>query len=109
MADKCELLTDLYCLIDEAGSAEQEVACRVTYIFQPGCGAYTPRGEYAPTEPPEPDMVEDVTIEVQTGEDEMRRPIWAPLRPRALHDKLAAQYEDKPDGLIEHAKEREAA
>ena len=109
MGTKCELLTDLYCLIDEAGSAEQEVACRVTYTFQPGCGAYTPRGEWAPTEPPEPDMVEDVSIDVMAGEDNQGRPIWEPLRPRALHDKLAREYEDKPEGLIEHAQERRVA
>jgi hypothetical protein len=109
MAVKCELVTDLYCLIDEAGAAEQEVACRITYTFQPGRPAYTPRGEWAPIDPPEPDAVEDVTIYVQAGEDEMRRPMWEPLRPRSLHDKLAAQFEEKPEGLIEHAKEREAA
>lgn len=109
MGVKCHLYTDLYCLIDEAGSAEQEVACRITYTFQPGRPAYTPRGEWAPTEPPEPDMVEDVSIDVRTGEDELRRPIWEPLRPRYLHDLLARQYEEKPDGLIEHAKEREVA
>jgi hypothetical protein len=109
MGVKCELVTDLYCLIDEAGAAEQEVACRITYTFQPGRPAYTPRGEYAPIDPPEPDAVEDVTIEVMAGEDDLRRPIWEPLRPRALHDKLAAQYEQQPEGLIEHAKERVAA
>jgi hypothetical protein len=109
MARKHELLTDLYLLIDEAGGAEQEVACRVTYTFQPGCGAYTPRGEYAPTEPPEPDMVEDVTIEVMAGEDEQRRPIWQRLAPAALHGRLARHFEEHPEGLIEHAKERRAA
>ena len=109
MAAKCQLLTDLYCLIDEAGGAEQEITCRVSYTFHPGRRAYTPRGEYAPIDPPEPDTVEDVEIEVMVGEDDKRRPIWEPLRPRVLHDKLAAEFEAHPEGLIAHAKEREAA
>jgi hypothetical protein len=109
MAHKCELLTDLYLLIDEAGGAEQEVACRVTYTFQPGCGAYTPRGEYAPTEPPEPDMVEDVEIAVKVGEDDQSRPIWQRIAPTTLHDRLARHFEEYPEGLIEHARERRAA
>ena len=105
MARKHELLTDLCLLIDDAGGPDQEIACRVTYTFQPGRGAYTPRGEYAPTEPPEPDMVEDVEIEVQTGLDDRGRPIWKRLAPAALHDQLAAHFEEHPEGLIERAKE----
>ena len=105
MADKHAFYTDLYLLIDEAGGPEQEITCRVLYTYQPGCRAYTPRGEYAPTEPPEPDMVEDVEIEVQTGTDNQGRPIWKRLAPAALHDRLAAHFEEHPEGLMERAKE----
>lgn len=109
MARKTELLTDLCLLIDECGGPDEEITCRVSFTFQPGCPAYTPRGEYAPIDPPEPDMVEDVEIEVQTGEDENRRPIWQRLGPPALHDRLARHFEEHPEGLIEFAKERRAA
>lgn len=109
MPRKTELLTDLCLLIDEAGGPDEEITCRVTYSFQPGCGPYTPRGECAPTEPPEPDMVEDVEIEVMAGEDEQKRPIWQRLAPAALHDRLARHFEEHPEGLIEHARERKAA
>ncbi|MDZ7711731.1 MAG: hypothetical protein U5L06_00760 [Rhodovibrio sp.] len=105
MASKHELLTDLCLLIDDANGPDQEIGCRVTYTFQPGCRAYTPRGEYAPTEPPELDMVEDVKIEVQAGTDEQGRPVWQRLAPVALHDRLAAHFEEHPEGLIERAKE----
>ena len=108
-ANEHTIYTDLYLLIDDAGGPEQEVACRVLYTFQPGCRAYTPRGEYAPTEPPEPDMVEDVEIEVLDGHDNQGRPRWQRLAPASLHDRLARHFEEHPEGLIERAQEREAA
>lgn len=70
--------TDLYLLIDEAGSAEAEVTCRVSYTYHPGAPAYTPRGEYALTEPP----LEDVRIEILTDYDGDGQPVWALLQGR---------------------------
>ena len=37
-------------------------------VFHPYRPAYTPRGEYAPMDPPEPAMVEDITVTVN-GEE----------------------------------------
>jgi len=107
-AGKYVLVTDFYFLIEDAG-AEEELECRITYTFHPGCGAYTPRGEYAPTEPPEPDRVEDITIDVRVGADEKARPIWRRIGPDALHDCLVQSIAENPDPLIVHARWEEGA
>lgn len=41
-----------------------EVICRVTYEWTPGRPAHTPRGEYAPIDPPEPPEVSFMSIKV---------------------------------------------
>ena len=46
---------------------DTEFECRVTYDYYPAQRAYTPRGEYAPTEPPEPALAVNLTIEVNTA------------------------------------------
>lgn len=57
---------------------ECELSTRITYRYFPAQSAYTPRGERAPVDPPEPEGVEDVGI----------FPEGLPL-PDAVEEKLA--------------------
>lgn len=40
----------------------------ITYDYSPGCPAHTPRGEYAPIDPPEPPEVSFVSAELLNGD-----------------------------------------
>lgn len=70
--------------------------------YSPGSPAYTPRGEYAPTEPPEPPEIEFSGIEVrETGGD------WRKPTPReyAVCGELWESRDDVYMGAIEAAEE----
>ena len=54
-----------YSTEDADGTVTSELEIRVVYNFYPAQPAYTPRGEYAPTDPPEPASVELVNIQVE--------------------------------------------
>jgi len=58
--------------------AEVEWDCRVTGTYHPYQRAYTPRGEYAPIDPPEPAAFEWSKIEISPiGKNEWREfPHW---------------------------------
>lgn len=101
----CEVLADLYCLIDDYGSAEVEIPCRLTFTFHEGRSVLPPRGEYAPIDPPEPPTVEDIRLEVLTGYDSDGKPQWGRL-PAYLNDRLVAQFEDKVDWLVDEARQQ---
>lgn len=47
---------------DDREVAHPEIA--IAYRYSPGCRAYTPRGEYAPIDPPEPPEVEFESAEL---------------------------------------------
>lgn len=56
-------------LVPEPGVPEshQQVVypeVRITYTYLPGAPAYTPRGEYAPIDPPEPPEIEVTSVEL---------------------------------------------
>ncbi len=55
---------------------DQELELHVTAAFTKGSPAYTPRGEYAPIDPPEPDEydIESVTV-VENGKY-LKVPDW---------------------------------
>ncbi len=60
----------------------------VNYNFSKGCGAYTPPGEYAPIDPPEPDEIEVTDIEIveHDGQD-------VPMSEQDLHERLIASVD----------------
>lgn len=50
---------------------EREVAypkVEITYEYSPGCPAFTPRGEYAPIDPPEPAEVQFISAKLIDGD-----------------------------------------
>ena len=51
---------------DEREVAHPRVA--ITYNYAPGRPAYTPRGEYAPIDPPEPEEVDFVSAKLIDGD-----------------------------------------
>jgi hypothetical protein len=51
---------------DERETANPTV--RITYLFTKGCSAHTPRGEYAPIDPPEPAEVELISATLLDGD-----------------------------------------
>ena len=54
-----------YSTEDADGTVTSELDVRVIYDFFPAQRAYTPPGEYAPMDPPEPASVELVNIQVE--------------------------------------------
>lgn len=54
------------------GSEDFEIAypeVRITYRYSPGRPAYTPRGEYAPVDPPEEPEVDVVKVELLDADE----------------------------------------
>lgn len=51
---------------DERESADPTV--EIEYRYSPGCPAFTPRGEYAPIDPPDPAEVEFVSARLIEGD-----------------------------------------
>ena len=72
-----------YSTEDFDGTVTSELEVRVIYNFFPAQRAYTPPGEYAPMDPPEPASVELVNIQIERSVD--GKMIWC--------DADAAEYE----------------
>lgn len=51
-----------YALAVEDAGIEREGDLAVEFHYHPGAPAFTPRGEYAPTEPPEPETAEILRV-----------------------------------------------
>ena len=55
---------------------DQELELHVTAAFTKGSPAYTPRGEYAPIDPPEPDEYDILCVTVLENEKYLEVPDW---------------------------------
>lgn len=54
----------------------QDVSASIEFDFTPARSAHTPRGEYAPIDPPEPAIVDIVKVELHLRDETIVAPSW---------------------------------
>ena len=84
-----------------------ETEVRFTYNYFPAQRAYTPPGEYAPMDPPEPARVELVNIQIERSVDgkmvwcDADGDEWRRFSAWAMHDLFEAMLENGADEVAD--------
>lgn len=95
--------------IDWTRDDEAETDVTIGYTFSPGRPAYTPRGEYAPIDPPEGPEVEIVSVTMLADQTTgLRQPVeLTPAETEKATDWVIENHEDDGDDP-DYARERRA-
>ena len=97
---------------------EEELPCKVVGTYYPPVRAFTPRGEFAPIDPPGPAAFEIDEIFVEVRSDPGKEPVWIALDTKLLSigqlsaladeacEDAAESRQPDPDYLMELRRER---
>jgi len=75
--------------------AGEEFPCEVIGTYFPAQRAHTPRGEYAPIDPPEPEAFEIDEIRVRVRQTPASPPVWIDFPTKLLTLKQLEQFADE--------------